>query len=196
MSPLSVLLFTLAPIILAGISNMVLIKLPVAQGLHRPMDGGRKLADGKRLLGDHKTWKGFWGMVVMGAWWLGLTGLVVRLAPSLGNYSLIAFDEFTSLLSPWLFGGLWGLAYVLAELPNSYVKRRINIDPGEQGSGRLGFTFAFIDQADSVLGCLLVMPLFSRITWLDAVALFLLATALHYVFNILLFYAGLKGNRG
>ena len=196
MSPLPVLLFTLAPIILAGISNMVLIKLPIAQRLHRPMDGGRRLADGKRLFGDHKTWKGFWGMVAMGAWWLGLTGLLVDLAPSLENYSLINFDEFHSLLSSWAYGALWGLAYVLAELPNSYIKRRINISPGAQGSGRLGFAFAFLDQADSVVGCLLVLPLFGRLTLVDGVALFLLATALHYLFNILLYYAGLKRNRG
>ena len=57
---------TLTSVIIAGVLNMIFVKLPIFSGLSKTIDRGRCLSDGKRLFGDNKTWKGFLGMVALG----------------------------------------------------------------------------------------------------------------------------------
>ncbi len=190
------LIYLIAPIIFAGICNMIWMKLPVGNSLKVPMDRGLLLPDGKRLFGDNKTWKGFLGMIGLTSLWMGIFSLLAQYWATARELSLIPFGQFRFPFNAWFYGAIWGLAYVLAELPNSFVKRRINIAPGQQGRGIRGFAFALLDQADSVIGCLLVIPLFYRISLIDALMILFMATAFHYLINILLFYAGLKRNRG
>ena len=74
MSPLPQLLFLIAILVCAGSTNMAFVKAPLLRGLSRPMDGGILLRDGKRLFGDNKTWKGFFGMIAITAVWLAAAG--------------------------------------------------------------------------------------------------------------------------
>jgi hypothetical protein len=53
---------------------------------------------------------------------------------------------------PLPHGVLLGAAVVLGELPNSALKRRIGIAPGERAGSPLGVALAIHDQADFVLG--------------------------------------------
>ena len=62
---IAVIYATLMSVILAGVLNMVFVKFRCCQKLNRPMDGGICLSDGKRLFGDNKTWKGFFGMILV-----------------------------------------------------------------------------------------------------------------------------------
>ena len=196
MSPLPQLLFLIAILVCAGSTNMVFVKSPLLRELSRPMDGGVVLRDGKRLLGDNKTWKGFFGMIVITAWWLAAAGWLAMNFPGFQQLSLVAFEDLKFPFDVWFFGALWGLAYVVAELPNSFVKRRMDIPPGKNARGMKGFIFLVMDQADSVIGCVLVLPLFGRITWLDAIVLVGLGSAAHYLTNLGLFAAGLKRQAG
>ena len=50
-----------------------------------------------------------------------------------------------------LTGFLVGAVYMLGELPNSFLKRRIGIPESGRGSGLLGFFFLGVDHIDSVL---------------------------------------------
>jgi hypothetical protein len=59
-----------------------------------------------------------------------------------------------------------------------------------------GFFFLVLDQADSVIGCVLALFLFSSITWLDGVALVILGSFAHYLTNLGLYAAGLKKQAG
>ena len=47
-----------------------------------------------------------------------------------------------------------GLGYVLGELPNSFAKRRVKIQPGKTIGGVLGALFFVLDQADSVIAAI------------------------------------------
>jgi len=101
---------------------------PVLFGGGRPIDGGKIWRDGKRLLGDGKTWRGFFGGVSTGT----LIGLLQYfLTPSfygsLGSAFLLAF-----LLS---FGALFG------DLLGSFIKRRLDLPRGYPAVGldQLGF---------------------------------------------------------
>jgi hypothetical protein len=102
--------------------------------------------------------------------------------------SLINYNQINYVL----WGMIWGLAYVLAELPSSYIKRRLDISPGSNVSGLKGATFIFVDQEDSVFCCLIVLWIFSALSLSDIIYLFFMATALHLLLNYLLYLVGLK----
>ena len=165
--------FLILPAILGGVLNMVFVKLPILKSWQIPMDGGKTLKDGERIFGDNKTWKGFFGMILLTA--------------------LSAWIVWNDAFSYSFLCGAWlGFAYALFELPNSFIKRRLNIQPGKNG----GIIQTFFDQADSVIGYVLFMPLIYPLTWQEVLGIFVIATATHYIFNILLFFVKLRGQKG
>lgn len=197
MHSISQLLFVIAPIALGGVLNMVVVKSAALNRWKKPLDHGRCWSNGTRLLGNNKTYKGLAGMVGCTALSFAAFGLVLDAFPSLtATASLYDFTYRGMLSNPLTTGALLGLAYILAELPNSFVKRRLGIEPGKAGNGRIGQLFTLVDQADSVVGCLAVLLVVTPITWSDAVALLCLATATHYIVNILLYHSGLRTQRG
>jgi CDP-diglyceride synthetase len=157
------------PIIFAAIANMIWCKLPICKFLKKPMDFGRTMKDGRRIFGDNKTWKGFFGMILLAA----------------------VFSLITGIYSFWA-GAYLGLSYVIAELPNSFIKRRLGLEAGKNGS----FVQTFFDQADSVIGFIIFLPLVYPETWSDALGLLIIGTATHYFFNILLYFVGLRNQKG
>ena len=184
---------TLAPVIVAGVLNMVWVKLPVARWASRPIDGGRTLADGRRVLGDHKTWKGLLGMVVLGA----LAGLAWgRLIQGIG---LEPFDLFyarqpNTIAFSALTGALQGLAYSLFELPNSFLKRRVGITPGKRHGGAWTVLFVVLDQIDSVVGCALLVLVFAPVGWAFVLVTILVGGITHIALNMLLHALHLRKN--
>ena len=173
------------PIIMGGVSNMIFMKLPVLKSWRYPMDA-RKSFRGKRIFGDNKTWKGFFGMIFFTAlsgllfWWL-CNPFVIP------GSQQISFDPFNFLRGAWI-----GFAYVLFELPNSFIKRRLNISSGKNG----GPLQTFFDQSDSVFGIVLLYPLVYPLTLKEAFGILVILTTSHYLINILLFHLKLKNQRG
>jgi len=80
--------------------------------------------------------------------------------------------------SAWVVGAICGAAYVVAELPNSFVKRRLGIAPGTSAP-RARMAQYIVDQLDSVVGCALAIRTFYAIETLDAAATALLGAACH-----------------
>ncbi len=78
---------SLAPVIIAGVLNMVWCSTSLAPQLDRPLDNHLVLRDGRRLLGDNKTWKGLVGMVALGVVAFVLWSRVLR-GSSLGQWDL------------------------------------------------------------------------------------------------------------
>ena len=52
---------------------------------------------------------------------------------------------------------------MIFELPNSFIKRRLNISAGKSGKGLIGIIFFVVDQTDSMLGVMFVLALFTDI---------------------------------
>jgi len=76
-----------------------------------PLDGGATLRDGKRVLGDHKTWR----------------GLVI---------STLACAVVARLLRfPLLLGAAFGALSLAADCASSFVKRRLRLRPGTEVPG-------------------------------------------------------------
>jgi len=186
----------LLPVICGGVCNMIYVKLPLVRRWNAPMDHGRLASDGKRLLGDHKTWQGFFGMIILTALWMTFFVHLARRYGWAHNLSVVDYRAWRFPLHALFYGAVWGFGYVLFELPNSYIKRRIDIPPGKNARGPLGFLFLFLDQADSVVGCLVTMLVFFRPTWQQAIGIFILGAGVHYLVNLLLYVVGLKRQAG
>ncbi|MFD2672140.1 CDP-archaeol synthase [Marinicrinis sediminis] len=187
---LEVLLFMM-PIVLAGMTNMGWVKLPIVKRNRVAMDGGRCWRDGKPVFGANKTWAGFWGMIVFAGFWFGMMGIAAENWDWLNRHSLLPWDEF-SPGSEWLYGMLWGFAYVLFELPNSFIKRRIDIAPGQNDRGLKGLFFTMMDQVDSVIGCILATYVFYHPSIMEVVLFLVIGSLIHYVVNVLLYVMKLK----
>jgi hypothetical protein len=85
------------------------------------------------------------------------------------------------------------LGYLLGELPNSFIKRQLSIDPGEAAAAPLQRrVFLVLDQIDSAFGVLLALSLCSPITWQFCLVLLLVGAAVHLMFNVLPFALGVK----
>jgi CDP-2,3-bis-(O-geranylgeranyl)-sn-glycerol synthase len=94
----------MTPLILTNLSPVPMAKaLPK---LNYPVDFGKKLPDGKRLFGSHKTWRGVFTMLIVGL----ITGYLI-----LGSLRL---------------GLLVGLGVIVGDLVTSVIKRRVNLKPG------------------------------------------------------------------
>lgn len=185
---------TLLSVIFAGIANMVFCKYPTYPWLNIPMDSGRILSDKKRLFGQNKTWKGFIGMIVFGGLSQIIWGIVLKTVPSLESLNLFYDVYANSILTNLWIGLLLGSAYVVFELPNSFMKRRLEIEPGKTAKNQWKWFFVFIDQADSLLGCALVVALLIPISFSQFLGFIILGAGTHIVINQLLYVLKLRKN--
>lgn len=182
---------TMLPVIVAGILNMLFVKTPLYKRINRPIDGGAALRDGKRVFGDNKTWAGFWGMIVFGAAAQTLWGLVCLSFPELCPL----YSRFGNTLPFNLAAGAaMGFAYVLFELPNSFVKRRFDIPSGKTVRGVKGAVFFVVDQVDSLFGVAAVFALLFPMTVWEYFAYILLGAGTHIAVNSILYAARIRKN--
>jgi CDP-2,3-bis-(O-geranylgeranyl)-sn-glycerol synthase len=152
-----------------------ILRYDLVPWLGLPLDGGAS-PGGRRLIGDNKTLRGALAMA-------GGT-----LAATLALHRLAWYRERLppELLAagPTRHGAALGAAVVVGELPNSILKRRLAIPPGERGRSALGVALAIHDQADFVLGS---WPLFLPIWRMSAAQLaesFAAVAAVHLGVNL------------
>lgn len=185
---------TLMSTIIAGILNSIWCKMKILEKTKVPMDGYKNFTDGKRIFGDNKTWKGFVGYIVLNIMMAILWGFICKTL-NLEQYNFFYFNYSNTIIFNVLIGFLLGLAYALFELPNSFLKRRLDIIPGKNTGGMKKYIFIFLDQADSIFGCVFVVWLFYSLTWKLYLCYVLLGAFTHIVINILLYYLHLRKNK-
>ena len=122
---------TLMPAIVAGILNMIWCKVRVCDFLRKPIDFGKNAPDGKRIFGDNKTFKGFIGMILFGALLSLIWGEILKTNETLFSLNYFYRHYSNNVGYNLLIGALTGFAYALFELPNSFLKRRLDITPGK-----------------------------------------------------------------
>ncbi|EHJ51913.1 CDP-archaeol synthase [Streptococcus macacae] len=182
---------TLLPVFAAGAANRIFCQLDILKWAYLPIDGGMKTSSGKPILGDHKTWKGFWGMIVLTAVFQVFWGFILNLIPNFLSLSLVASyhnDFFFNLF----FGFLLGCASALFELPNSFIKRRFNIPAGQLAQGNKKWIFLCLDQIAPFLGSVAVIALFNRMTFSYYIIYVLLGGATAFLINCLLLFLETK----
>jgi hypothetical protein len=181
---LQLLIFAI-PVIFAAVLHMIAVKMNWLPGLKIPIDLGKSYR-GHRIFGDSKTFRGVILMMVFAIPGVYLLQYLCQTFPAVNELNKLNFNQY----SPVLLGILSGLGYTLAELPNSFFKRRAGIEEGKRGT-KLNI---IIDQVDSVAGCLLILYPFSDINLgfiLFGTVFYLL---LHMAINYLLFCVGLRKN--
>ncbi|MDW6004192.1 hypothetical protein VIM7927_00233 [Vibrio mangrovi] len=166
----------LFPLILSGSFHMVVVKRNWLSRLAIPIS--------EKRFGRNKTWR---GIVVMVVATIPTTYFIYLIAPYFSHFLLVDLYE----VNPAWLGALLGLGYVIPELPNSYVKRRLNIPPGEPASKNT-FWFSLIDQADSPAGCVIVYALMVNTPVSVLICTLLLGPLIHLVINLSLFSLGLR----
>jgi len=167
----------------APLLHAPVLRWDLLPALKRPLDGGASLG-GRRVLGDNKTWRGA----------LCMTAGVV-----LATLVLWQWDWWREQLptavdasSPLLVGLLIGLGTVLGELPNSFLKRRLDIAPGAQRRGAGGVGLSLLDQGDLVLGIwVALLPVWVMPVWLAAVA-FAAISVIHAGINVVGYAVGVR----
>lgn len=173
------------PVIGAPILHGPVLALDLLSPLKRPLDGGARWR-GKRLFGDNKTWRG---------------ALVMTLGPLLATVVLWQLDPWRDALpaavvdaGPWLVGLLIGLGVVIGELPNSLLKRQLDVAPGTQRGGATGLLLTTLDQGDLVLGIwLCLLPVYVMPAWVAALA-FVLVSLVHLVVNVIGYAIGARSS--
>jgi len=169
-------LFLALPLVISGSYHMLVVSRNWFSALAIPIN--------QQSMGSNKTWR---GIVVMMLATIPGVYLCHFLQPTLVDYLIVDM----TLISPLWMGVLLGIGYVVPELPNSYIKRKFNIKPGEQ-SQKYSFLFTFFDQADSAIGCAFVYGLLLSPPFEIMVAMILLGPLLHVIANILLYSVGLR----
>lgn len=134
-------LYLFAPLVAAAAVAGVVLRLNVAPGLARAVDGG-KTWRGRRVLGDGKTWRGVIVAVVVCVAGAAVQRYVV--GDRVGDVALVDYQA----TNVFLFGTAMGGGAMLGELPNSFVKRRLGIARGETTRGALSVLFYVWDQVD------------------------------------------------
>ena len=152
----------MSPLIIGGISNIIFTKTKFYKKLRTPIDGGRCMKDGKRIFGDNKTVIGSISMTFFCTIYQVFLGLLCNSLDLNDINHLYNVRDNTFALN-LIFGFLVGLTYVLLELPNSFVKRRLNFDSGKRANGAIGNLFFVIDQIDSLIGVFFILCIFSDI---------------------------------
>lgn len=103
----------------------------VVLGGLKPMDFGKKFIDGHRILGDGKTFSGFFGGI-LGGIMIANIQRVLEMHSGIKIYSSLPYTEFLYLVLAFSFGSMIGDAV------GSFVKRRLGFERGR--------SFPIVDQ--------------------------------------------------
>lgn len=180
------LLFFGFPLLLAAIAQGVCIKYDWLSRLKRPLDSGLMFR-GKRVFGNHKTWRGlavnvfFCTVGTMIQAWLQNNGHIPAW--------LLLLDYAQN---GYVAGVLLGLGMTTGELPNSFIKRQLDISPGERKKSLLGAVFFLFDQVDLTIGIWVFLFLLVRPSLLLVLWSFPLTIVLHVTVSSVGYLVGMR----
>jgi hypothetical protein len=84
---------------------------------------------------------------------------------------------------------------MLGELPNSFVKRQLDVAPGmaPPAGGKVGTAVMFVvDRVDSIIGMLVAISLVVPTPWMTWVYVLVIGPGIHLAFSVLLYRIGVK----
>jgi len=133
-----------------------------------------------RLFGANKTYRGL---------------VAVALGTAAGFAAVRPAVLMAAVASPYrlaLVGLAVGMVAMLAELPNSFLKRRMGIAPGHQARGLSGLAFHILDQVDVVFGAWLVLGWLLKPTWLRLAGSFAAVYIGHQMISRIGYWLGMR----
>lgn len=167
----------------AGIANMMPIfaaRWPFIKMYNTPIDCHRSFR-GKRLLGDHKTWRGLIVGIIFATLVLWLQQLLVRYVPFVADWTRqVDYRDLPVLV----LGPLFGLGALAGDAIESFFKRQRGIRPG---NGWFPW-----DQTDYIIGGAIATMPFVQLSILQYIELLLLWLIVHVVASYIGYLVGVK----
>ena len=179
-SPLACAAYVMLAMSLAATVHLAWLRSSASTGFRAPIDGARTWR-GRRLFGDNKQWRGLMAL------------------PPAAAFAFVAVEQALRAWWPQVHANLWpmssslyavagascGLAFMAAELPNSFLKRQLGVAPGQPAGKRWQRLLCNVaDRFDSVTGLVLMLwllvPLPAAALW----TLLLGGPALHAAFSV------------
>ncbi|UCH88761.1 MAG: CDP-2,3-bis-(O-geranylgeranyl)-sn-glycerol synthase [Thermoplasmata archaeon] len=153
-----------------------------------PMDFGKSMKDGRRILGKGKTWRGFFGGALAG---IGIGLLQLTIAFNFDPDNLWGFGSFSDAL---FIIALLAFGAMLGDALGSFIKRRRGQKPGAPSPG--------LDQYDFLIGAWLLVIIFQThwfysnfvegIHIVGLIAILIITPLLHKAVNIIGYKTGKK----
>lgn len=191
-SALPAALWLAAPVIAGGLAHIVVMRRGGFAALAAiPIDGGLTIR-GRRLFGDNKTARGVVLLIVFSALAAEAQAWLVAHTAWARSWSIAG----TAGLPAWAWGALLAGGYLAGELPNSFLKRQLDIAPGAGGRGALGPVFWVIDQVDSLAGALAAVAFVWRPPLALVAAALAMTLVIHPLVAALMKALGLKSRVG
>ena len=177
--------FLLAAFVIAGTAQTAWFTSPSSHRFAQPLDAGLTLR-GRRLFGENKTLRGFVVMVPASAAAFALLAMLAGDPPALVLWPL-------SITAYAIAGAVAGFGFMAGELPNSFVKRQLDIMPGDAAQRPIASACQFaVDRLDSGIGMLLALSLLVAVPWRTVAVVLVVGPFIHWTFSVVMFRLGLK----
>ena len=166
----------------AGIANatpVFTMHMPFLKKYNYPIDC-YKTYKGIRIFGDHKSWRGLITGILMAIITAYIQQQIYLNTPSLRD--MLNFD-FGSI-NPIIYGFLAGFGALMGDAIKSFFKRRTNIKPGN--------TWFPFDQIDYIIGGIIFLFPYIRLSFFDYVLTFCVWFGMHLISTYVGFLLKLK----
>jgi CDP-2,3-bis-(O-geranylgeranyl)-sn-glycerol synthase len=178
--------YLLSPLLVGLTAHGICIRFGWLRSLAQPIDAGRTLR-GRHLFGANKTYRGVVAVALGTAVGIGFQ-IALHCGGVARGWELLDYGSAAVVG----LGLAMGAAAMLAELPNSFLKRQLGIGPGAAAGGVWGGVFYLLDQVDMLAGVWLVLGFVltvtvARVLW-SVVFLFIA----HQVLTVLGYWLGMR----
>jgi CDP-archaeol synthase len=184
------LLYLFLPLVGGAAFHGLCMKYDLLKFLAYPVDRGKTFR-GKLLFGPNKTIR---GIVCVGVGTAILFGLQADLLHSIPVCRSIELFDYSNE-NGWLLGFAIGTSAMLSELPNSFVKRQLNVVPGESARGPARTPFYLFDQLDLLLGVWIVLAFVLQVTIKRVALSIIIIFVMHQLVTQIGYVLGVRGTR-
>lgn len=160
------------PILISGLFFIASMKYGWFTYLNKPIDFGQRIGK-TEVFGPNKNWRGALFYILGGT----LVTYLLHLLQPTQNWIAPVFSN-----EPLLLGISSCSAYVLGELINSFIKRRLGISPGSQGK----LLQKFIDNTDGALTAGVVYIFIFNVSLEILLAAFVISLVIHASTDVLM----------
>lgn len=157
----------------AGLANLAAFsagKVPLLKRFNQPVDFGLKFRN-KRILGNHKTIRGFIAGVLAAIACIYLEFFLYVQTPFIRDIISLDYTQVNLLF----LGFLLGFGAIAGDAIKSFFKRQNNIQPGK--------SWVPFDQIDYIIGGVIFSAFYIPLSFEQYSVLFILFVILHPVYN-------------
>ena len=174
MNPVQLLFNSLIYILPAYVANAAACVF----GGGTPVDLGKYFLDGRRVLGNGVTYRGFFFGVFLGCITALFEGILL-------NLDILGTFQFYSNLIEWVcLGFLLSSGALFGDMVGSFIKRRLGIEQGKPAP--------LLDQLDFVIFAILFAYPFAPITLDMVITILIITPVIHLSGNVVAYLLGIK----